>query len=88
MYIVVSQNVLTIAVSKRELRRIKVCKDSPLKCQIREHEENTEAVSDTVGGAGIFSGNCCEARGRDDDPNEAGNVHPATGVDNVMKPSS
>jgi hypothetical protein len=60
----------------------------PLECQIQEHEEDTEAVSNPILGAGILSSHGSKARSSDDHSDEASNIHLAAGVDFVMEPGT
>lgn len=60
----------------------------PLECQIQEHEEDTESVSNPVGCTGVFSRHGSQARSSDDDTDKASDVHAPSGVDLVVEPGS
>lgn len=66
----------------------KVGSDSPLECQVQEHEKNTEPISNSVLCTGIFSGHGCQTGCGDDNANETSDVHAPTGVDPVVKPGA
>lgn len=85
---VVSQKVLVLLVSVHPIDDDRIGSDSPLECQVQEHEENTESISNPVLCTGVFSGHGCQTGCGDDDANEAGDVHAPARVDPVVKPGA